>query len=101
MNARISMPDKPPVVLLGLVLAAALCGPAAAQDHATPPDRDLRIRQIIDAVSADRIEADIRTLVGFGTRHTLSDTLSDTRGIGAARRWIHAEFERISAACGG
>jgi hypothetical protein len=43
----------------------------------------------------------IRKLVGFGTRHTLSDTVSDTRGIGAARRWIKTEFDRISAAAGG
>ena len=55
----------------------------------------------VAAVSADRIESDIRTLAGFGTRHTLSETESDTRGIGAARRWIHDEFERISAECGG
>jgi hypothetical protein len=84
-------------------LTAALIVPsaAAAQDHATPPDRDLRINAIVDAVSADRLESDVRTLVDFGTRHTLSDTLSDTRGIGAARRWIHAEFERIGEACGG
>ena len=40
-------------------------------------------------------------LVGFGTRHTLSETRSNSRGIGAARRWIAAEFERISADCGG
>ena len=53
------------------------------------------------APSAERIEKDIQTLVDFGTRHTLSDTVSDTRGIGAARRWIKAEFERISADCGG
>ncbi|MFV1882927.1 MAG: M28 family metallopeptidase [Balneola sp.] len=53
------------------------------------------------APSADRIQKDIQTLVDFGTRHTLSDTVSDTRGIGAARRWIKAEFERISADCGG
>jgi len=39
--------------------------------------------------------------VDFGTRHTLSETKSDTRGIGAARRWIKAEFEKISAQCGG
>jgi len=52
-------------------------------------------------VSADRLESDIRNLVGFGTRHTLSDTISPTRGIGAARRWIKAEFEKISAECGG
>lgn len=62
---------------------------------------DPRINAIIPAVSPGRIEADLRTLVGFGTRHALSDTLSATRGIGAARRWIKAEFERISAACGG
>ena len=47
------------------------------------------------------MEQDIRTLVGFGTRHTMSDTISTTRGIGAARRWIFAEFQRISADCGG
>ncbi|HBX64879.1 MAG TPA: peptidase M28, partial [Balneolaceae bacterium] len=59
------------------------------------------LREIGAAPSAERIEADITTLVEFGTRHTLSDTTSDTRGIGAARRWIKAEFERISADCGG
>lgn len=57
------------------------------------------IYNIIDAVSADRIEADITTLVGFGTRHTLSDTTSATRGIGAARRWIKSELEKISSQC--
>ncbi len=56
---------------------------------------------IVDSVSATRIEADIRRLAGFGTRNTMSDTLSETRGIGAARRWIKAEFDSISAACGG
>tara|TARA_R110002124_G_scaffold282524_1_gene457723 strand:+ start:11602 stop:12975 length:1374 start_codon:yes stop_codon:yes gene_type:complete len=53
------------------------------------------------APSAERIEQDIRTLVNFGTRHTLSDTVSDNRGIGAARRWIKSEFDRISATCDG
>ncbi|MBX2845271.1 MAG: M28 family peptidase [Saprospiraceae bacterium] len=56
---------------------------------------------IIDAVSAERIEADIRALAGFGTRNTFSDTVSDSRGIGAARRWIYQEFQKISADCGG
>ena len=91
----------PSRVALATLLLAIGWTPVSAQDYRTPPDRDLRIRDITEAVSTDRIEADIRTLVGFGTRHTLSDTLSDTRGIGAARRWIHAEFERISDACGG
>ncbi|MCT8339808.1 M28 family metallopeptidase [Flavobacteriaceae bacterium TK19130] len=58
-----------------------------------------KIYDIIDAVSAERIKADITTLASFGTRNTFSDTVSDTRGIGAARRWIKSEFETISNAC--
>ncbi|MFD2827450.1 M28 family peptidase [Leeuwenhoekiella polynyae] len=64
-----------------------------------PSETDLRIYGIIDAVSADRIEKDVRTLAGFGTRNTFSDTLSNTRGIGAARRYIKAEFEKTSQNC--
>jgi len=62
---------------------------------------DKRIYDIIDAVSADRIKQDIKKLADFGTRHTLSDTLSTTRGIGAARRWIKSEFEKTSKNCDG
>ncbi|MCB0485820.1 MAG: M28 family metallopeptidase [Flavobacteriaceae bacterium] len=54
---------------------------------------------IAKAPSAEHIEKDIRKLVSFGTRHTLSDTVSKTRGIGAARRWIKSEFDKISADC--
>ncbi|AXT50550.1 peptidase M28 [Aquimarina sp. BL5] len=60
---------------------------------------DQRIYDIIDAVSSERIEADIKKLADFGTRHTLSDTVSTTRGIGAARRWIKSEFDNISKTC--
>ncbi|MFK7952469.1 MAG: M28 family peptidase, partial [Ekhidna sp.] len=56
--------------------------------------------EIIDNVSSERIEKDIRKLVSFGTRHTMSDTESETRGIGAARRWIKGEFDKISSECG-
>lgn len=66
-----------------------------------PPQLDLRMYEIINEVSADRLESDIRRLANFGTRHTLSDTISSTRGIGAARRWIKAEFDKISSGCGG
>ncbi len=62
---------------------------------------DTRIHDVVASVSASRLEADITKLVSFGTRSTLSDTLSQTRGIGAARRWIKTEFERISEQCGG
>ena len=60
---------------------------------------DQKIYDIIDAVSAERIKSDVKTLADFGTRHTLSDTVSDTRGIGAARRWIKSEFEKIDSNC--
>ncbi|MCO4821956.1 MAG: M28 family metallopeptidase [Flavobacteriaceae bacterium] len=60
---------------------------------------DQKIYDIIDAVSAERIKIDVKTLAEFGTRHTLSDTISTTRGIGAARRWIKSEFEKIDDAC--
>ncbi len=65
-----------------------------------PPSKDIRIDQIIKQISADRIYGDIETLANFGTRHTLSDTTSTSRGIGAARRWIKSEFEQISKDCG-
>lgn len=60
---------------------------------------DAKLYDIIDAVSAKRLQSDVKTLADFGTRHTLSDTLSETRGIGAARRWIKSEFENISKDC--
>ena len=80
-----------------IVLTVAFTN-AVSQQFA-PPQSDLRMYEIVEAVSAERIEADIRKLAGFGTRNTLSDTVSDTRGIGAARRWIKSEFEKISAEC--
>ena len=61
---------------------------------------DQDIYSIIDQVSATRIEQDITSLVNFGTRHTLSDTLSNKTGIGAARRWIKKSFENTAANCG-
>jgi hypothetical protein len=60
---------------------------------------DARIYEIIGKVSSERIENDIRKLAGFGTRNTFSDTISETRGIGAARRWIKTEFDQVSKNC--
>ena len=60
---------------------------------------DTKLYDIINAVSAERIKQDVKTLADFGTRNTFSDTVSNTRGIGAARRWIKSEFEKISTAC--
>ena len=82
--------------LLFLFVFSFLSSIAFSQSY---PAHDPRMNDIIEGVSADRIENDIRKLVSFGTRHTLSETVSDTKGIGAARRWIKAEFENISKDC--
>jgi len=66
-----------------------------------PPSEDMRLYDIANATSSQRIEQDIKRLVGFGTRHSLSDTQSTASGIGAARRWIKTEFDAISKDCGG
>jgi hypothetical protein len=60
---------------------------------------DNRLFDIAKAPNPKAIENSIRTLANFGTRSTLSDTVSNTRGIGAARRWIHNEFQKISSSC--
>lgn len=64
-----------------------------------PPSWDPQLEQYAKNVSAERLESDIRRLAAFGTRHTLSDTVSSTRGIGAARRWIYDQFMQISKEC--
>ncbi|MFF2520815.1 M20/M25/M40 family metallo-hydrolase [Streptomyces liangshanensis] len=70
--------------------------PAATAQH---PDRELR--ELLKEVDRDRIEATVRRLAAFGTRHTLSTQDDPERGIGAARDWILAELKRYAAASGG
>jgi hypothetical protein len=83
------------------VTALSLGVLASPATNAAETEQKAALYDIAKNVSAKRIESDITTLVNFGTRHTLSETESDTRGIGAARRWIKAEFDKISAECGG
>ncbi|MCB0497910.1 MAG: M28 family metallopeptidase [Cyclobacteriaceae bacterium] len=64
-----------------------------------PADFNQDIYKIASEVSADSIKKSVEKLVSFGTRNTLSDTVSSTRGIGAARRWIYQEFMNISGEC--
>ena len=69
---------------------------------ATPaPKTNPQIAGVVKEISERNIEASIRKLVSFGTRHTLSQTTSETRGIGAARRWLQSEFERYAKDSGG
>ena len=70
---------------------------SAAQQLRGNPD----IPKIVSEISARNIEATIRKLVSFGTRNTLSEQDNPSRGIGAAREWLYAEFQKAAAQSGG
>lgn len=79
-----------------LLAGAAALEPVQAAEPVLPAHQ-ADIDAIVREISPARIKAYDDKLVGFGTRHTMSDTASNTRGIGAARRWIKAELERCGA----
>ena len=80
-----------------LLLALA---PLVMAASAAAPEQPI-LRDIAVAPDAAQLQATVQALVGFGTRHTLSDTVSTKRGIGAARRWAQSRFEQIARDCGG
>src|SRR5579871_132501 len=81
--------------LLALVPLTAI--PQTNSDSTAPkPTADPRIQQLISNISEDRLQSIVVKLAAFGTRETLSDTSSATRGIGAARQWIFDELKRSS-----
>ncbi|MGW0604256.1 M28 family metallopeptidase [Streptomyces sp. NPDC002640] len=63
------------------------------------PGRELRA--LLAEIDPDRIEATVRKLASFGTRHTLSVQDDPERGIGAARDWIHERMRSYAEASGG
>ncbi|ELX13195.1 peptidase M28 domain-containing protein [Janthinobacterium sp. HH01] len=87
-----------PLILTALSVLAIAPAVAAGPDTSR---HQAQIDQIVKEISPARIEGYINKLVGFRTRHTMSDTVSETEGIGAARRWIKSELERCGAAQGG
>ena len=80
------------VALLGTVWGCARTAPEAE----SPPVVDGRVAKIVAGISEARLQQLVERLAGFGTRHTLSETSSSTRGIGAARQWIVDELQRSS-----
>ncbi len=82
------------------LLTLGLSASAFAQNQpATTPDQ--LITKMVEEVSEKNLREDIDKLVSFGTRHTLSDTKSKKRGIGAARNYVENEFRKYSKASGG
>jgi hypothetical protein len=90
------------VTLSGRPAAAADSGrPSGPGRPATDQHPDAELRALLRDVDERRIEATVRKLVSFGTRHTLSTQDDPNRGIGAARDWIFAEMKRYAAASDG
>ncbi|WP_433538619.1 M20/M25/M40 family metallo-hydrolase [Micromonospora sp. CA-249363] len=81
--------------------AAADPGPAGPGRPAHPQRPDRELRDLLRQVDPRRIEAIVRRLAAFGTRHTLSSQDDPERGIGAARDWIHARMQEYAATSGG
>jgi hypothetical protein len=87
---------------VSVAVAATWLFPAAtAQQVQTSARLNPQIEKIVSEISPANVEANVRKLVGFGTRHTFSDQEHPTRGIGAARRWIKAEMDKYAQASGG
>jgi len=83
-----------PILPLLLLSRFCLAQPVTVQ-------RDADIVAMLEEVSAANLQTLVEKLVSFHTRHSLSNTTSDERGIGAARRWIKAELERYAETSGG
>ena len=91
------MKDLARIVAFLLALApSALVAQTASSTAGPKPTPDERIQRLVASISEERLQSIVAKLAGFGTRETLSDTTSPTRGIGAARQWIFDELTRSS-----
>jgi hypothetical protein len=79
---------------LRLCLAFSLL--ATSPLAAAGPEADPRIARLLADVSPARLEATLKKLESFHTRHLLSSTATPGRGIGAARQWILDEMKSYS-----
>jgi hypothetical protein len=108
------------LALCGAAVVFSACGPSTTVARSTGPapvtaatriiggigesiglQRDIGIAEALADIDPARIRHTDSALVSFGTRNTFSDTMSTTRGIGAARRWIFSQFQQYSRECGG
>ena len=78
------------------IVCALFLGLITQNSYSQTTVSDAEISKMVSEISASNMESTVRKLVSFGTRHTLSDTKSTTRGIGAAQRWVKAEFDKYA-----
>ncbi len=62
----------------------------------TTVNRNADIDKMVKSVNQDSLKAYISKMVAFGTRNTLSDIKSKTKGIGAARNWVVGKFNQFA-----
>lgn len=86
--------------LAALVLFASATLLPAQQPSTLGLEKLPAITAALADISPARLRMNDSMLVSFGTRHTMSDTVSQTRGVGAARRFIHAQLSQYSKDCG-
>lgn len=67
----------------------------------TSVDRDPEIEKMVGEISRENLEKYVNKLVGFHTRHNLSEQNDPERGIGAAWNWIKSEMEKSVPASNG
>jgi hypothetical protein len=92
------------VAASGPVAAAPAPAPATGSgpgQPARPQQPDRQLRQLLREIDQGRIEATVRRLAAFGTRHTASSQTDPVRGIGAARDWLLGQFQAVAATSGG
>jgi hypothetical protein len=63
--------------------------------------RDPEIEAMVKEVNSDSLKSYIYQMVAFGTRNTLSNQNSTTRGIGAARKWVLNKFNDFAKTSNG
>lgn len=94
------------VVFLVVFIACDEKSSVPVVDDFKPPQATLsadnaEIRRLLEAISADSLRSYVASLAGFETRHSISDTSSAVKGIGAARRWLRQKLQSFSQASGG
>ncbi|MFI1015011.1 M28 family metallopeptidase [Streptomyces sp. NPDC020965] len=97
--------SAPASAAIGATARTAVTARSAGRGRHRPPATAQRptreLRALLAEIDRDRVEATVRTLASFGTRHTLSSQDDPRRGIGAARDWIYGELKRYAAVSGG
>jgi len=115
MNPLIQLKQTTPVFLIAFLLTCLAIPWSAQADNDDPPpavtpptgmlvrqqNPERELKQVLEQIDQGQIENDIRKLVSFGTRHTLSSQTDPDRGIGAATNWIFTTLQGYAAASNG